>query len=1068
MKKLLLALALCLAPTGAWAQCNGSFPANTVCGATVQGPPHPIPPTAVGGNNGGLNLTRSQIPTSTLGTGTIILGGYRTLNDLGFGATYTTSGATSTGLMAVQAADGHWWNMVTTDHFSVGWFGAYADGLADPNNDPSPPAYEFITAGDITNNPQWRGTYVVGTTWDTVAVQESKYAAYASASTPGSIVWNGNQSSQNVEWYIPNGSYGINKQIYSVQSGFRDRGEGKSTAQLDWIGSTGTIMWVCDSCNYGQEINLSVVSNQIPSYPTLVPLVSWDWTGANSGLKTQQLTLYDMYCGVSINGQCMQISRTGSGSQGDTITFVTPSWNAFYGDYALNINGDNALSVVVVNGDCQGFQHDCIVVGGGSALTYATHFENQNLNGVAETPVLNQITTHGADVHATGGVGNADNIVHGARSEGTILTAGFAGITDVNDSSVLGGDLSGHLLSSPYLPGMIVKPSANNTKSRTFAVVDDGGPGTWPAPTNITGLVLTDSGAAYTVNQWVGFELYIRFGDSVNDLGFTQRCPIASNTATTITVTASENCTGGSLPALQTGMLYHIGGHSSGVEPNWDGATAGFSAQSEFTGDGFYTLAGSNQVGTGNEASQISVNDYIMVPLADQIAPSGASAVAMPLYGKVTVKSGSSCAAFSGITNCLTINKNAAFTLGTSAAQIGAFGYYGTPITDGDIKWIDLEFDVAQAAHIIKNFNTTAGKIGATNGRYGDISGFIYGRTDWADTTYNSGGLSSGAPPSQITANMTQGQLLNRLCGPLTNSTSVDITNFLNNCSEIPWTPTQNTSLYAPAPSTVGAQQFDLLITTSGTSAMAVQFANNFTSQGTLNTGSTNGAAFTIRFVSDGTTWREAWRAPSLVGFSANQVPYFDGTKLAPMTGVSWNNSSQVITWPGAVLSGNTAINYHSNTVTAGTTFEANGAASLDIPDTFLTRRAAAVWQFGQPDAAAPVAQSLAMQSVVAGTSNTSAPALTVQGALSTGLGGGGDIIFTTTSSQSTGTSQNTATEAMRLTGVNHNPKFRGSVTGAVTQTFTNSPCTNSATTAQWIEVEITGQTSKWYIPACH
>lgn len=42
------------------------------------------------------------------------------------------------------------------------------------------------------------------------------------------------------------------------------------------------------------------------------------------------------------------------------------------------------------------------------------------------------------------------------------------------------------------------------------------------------------------------------------------------------------------------------------------------------------------------------------------------------------------------------------------------------------------------------------------------------------------------------------------------------------------------------------------------------------------------------------------------------------------------------------------------------------------------------------------------------------------------------------------------------------------STTGSTTQTYTNSPCTTSATTAQWIPVLVPGQTGTWYIPACH
>jgi hypothetical protein len=42
------------------------------------------------------------------------------------------------------------------------------------------------------------------------------------------------------------------------------------------------------------------------------------------------------------------------------------------------------------------------------------------------------------------------------------------------------------------------------------------------------------------------------------------------------------------------------------------------------------------------------------------------------------------------------------------------------------------------------------------------------------------------------------------------------------------------------------------------------------------------------------------------------------------------------------------------------------------------------------------------------------------------------------------------------------------STTGATTQTYTNGPCTTSATTAQWIPVSITGQSGTFYIAACH
>jgi len=85
--------------------------------------------------------------------------------------------------------------------------------------------------------------------------------------------------------------------------------------------------------------------------------------------------------------------------------------------------------------------------------------------------------------------------------------------------------------------------------------------------------------------------------------------------------------------------------------------------------------------------------------------------------------------------------------------------------------------------------------------------------------------------------------------------------------------------------------------------------------------------------------------------------------------------------------------------------------SSTDIgtADTFLTRSAAATIQFGAADAAAPVAQTLQVQSVVGGTSDTAGAAFTIQGSRGTGTGAGGSIIFKTAPAGSSGTSQNTA-----------------------------------------------------------
>jgi len=98
------------------------------------------------------------------------------------------------------------------------------------------------------------------------------------------------------------------------------------------------------------------------------------------------------------------------------------------------------------------------------------------------------------------------------------------------------------------------------------------------------------------------------------------------------------------------------------------------------------------------------------------------------------------------------------------------------------------------------------------------------------------------------------------------------------------------------------------------------------------------------------------------------------------------------------------------------TAFFAIGGSS----DTILSRRAAANLRFGAADAAAPVAQTLSVQSVVAGTSNTAGANLTITGSQSTGTGTGGSIIFQVAPAGSAGTAQNALVNVLTIapTGV--------------------------------------------------
>jgi hypothetical protein len=110
------------------------------------------------------------------------------------------------------------------------------------------------------------------------------------------------------------------------------------------------------------------------------------------------------------------------------------------------------------------------------------------------------------------------------------------------------------------------------------------------------------------------------------------------------------------------------------------------------------------------------------------------------------------------------------------------------------------------------------------------------------------------------------------------------------------------------------------------------------------------------------------------------------------------------------------ANNLSELTATAGTARTNLGLGTGNSPqftgiqfstDTFLTRGGAANLQLGAADAAAPVAQTLSVQSVVAGTTNTAGVNFTIDGSQGTGLGAGGSIIFRTAPFGSAGSTVN-------------------------------------------------------------
>lgn len=93
-----------------------------------------------------------------------------------------------------------------------------------------------------------------------------------------------------------------------------------------------------------------------------------------------------------------------------------------------------------------------------------------------------------------------------------------------------------------------------------------------------------------------------------------------------------------------------------------------------------------------------------------------------------------------------------------------------------------------------------------------------------------------------------------------------------------------------------------------------------------------------------------------------------------------------------------------------------SGTLEMNTGSTSVTSPSAATLQLGAADAAAPVAQTLQAQSVVAGNANTAGATLTIAGSKSNGSGSA-DVVFQTTLSNAASGTQNTLAQALRLFG---------------------------------------------------
>jgi hypothetical protein len=762
-------------------------------------------------------LTRADIPAQTVGSDVIVLAGYRTPGDLGVGAIYTSDGATANGLEAVRDAAGTWFNLVVTGEVNVGWFGAYGDDGA-----------HRITAADIPANPAWRAAYPPDTTWDTIAVNEALIAAFGSSSTPGHVTWNSlvGLERANKTLIVPTAIYGINRTL-NLAAAFLDIDFASRAADWDWKGPPGQPMLVTDSIAYADIRNITLSSSQAANYGQAAPLWVMDHSGANGGLATQQITIENATIRLSYNGRGISISPSGGTAQGDTITFINPLFVGLFPDYCLRLGGQNVLSVMILDGDFQGCTHDAIQAAHGTVYVYGTSFQNQR-NGLDVAPVINQLTTFGADLDVYAGEGPTGvNKFQDVRAEDEVPVDCQPGAyCDVEDVESAGASFLNWFANYPYQAGQTV--SNVGTRRRTFMVVDDDGPAGWrPVGEGSSGCMIEDPTARFTPGALAGRRLFLRI-----EGGATVHYAIAANSATSVTLAGA--CPG----ALGPRLLYHIGGVSGSGPPDWEAGPPGGStlAWGPSARQGFTTTAGSPEVKVDPDIyGRIAVGDYVVIPNADRLGRQ----IVLPaaLIARVVGRSGG---------DTLTLSRPA----GADIAY--AYGYWGAPLRDHDISYIDLDFNAFSGALALINASAAGGR----TWRLGTVVGYASPRPDWRR---------AGEPPPQ-------GGVYSQLAGPLGHPLArqlayapvIDLTGALDAADALALKPTGDAVLNAPPPPPGVARELTLQIESAGGAARTVSFGANFRSTGPLVVAPAPGAAYVVRFVSDGVTWNEASRSGPL------------------------------------------------------------------------------------------------------------------------------------------------------------------------------------------------------------
>jgi hypothetical protein len=434
-----------------------------------------------------------------------------------------------------------------------------------------------------------------------------------------------------------------------------------------------------------------------------------------------------------------------------------------------------------------------------------------------------------------------------------------------------------------------------------------------------------------------------------------------------------------------------------------------------------FTITGSQGTGTGAGGSIIF-----------QVAPAGTAGTAQNALStaltiasdrSVTFASGFTANAGSQVSNNLVVTGE---LLGGSNLRVGTTGaiyWNGNNVVLTNRGVGNLRFGSADAAAPVAQTLSVQSVVAGTSNTAGQdltITGSQPTGTGTAGNIVLSTAFSNAVGTATVTITIATPAVVTWTAHGLVTGSPVVFTT----TGALPTGITAGTTYYAITSSTLGANTFQIAtsvanaqagtaVATSGTQSGTHTGTTSATVQGPLLTTATLGpAGLTGSQSTSLVNLTQNWNTsgtPTAIKLNVNDTASNASSLLMDLQ--TGGTSRFKVDKAGVITS--------SSNIISGGNFQAlsSGTVSWSGRGT-LTSQATGNVQIGSADAASPSAQTLSAQSVVAGTTNAAGQDFTIRGSRGTGTGAGGAIVFQTAPAGASGTTQNAATERLRITSV--------------------------------------------------